>query len=69
MSNGRLWIVAVNADDSATVLFPNEVMPDNRISAGTALGNGADALDKVFVFVGGVELDDVGEPVRFIQGE
>ncbi len=26
-----------------------------------ALGNGADALDKVFVFVGGVELDDVGE--------
>ncbi len=35
--NGRLWIVAVNADDTATVLFPNEVMTDNRISAGTAL--------------------------------
>ncbi len=35
--NGRLWIVQVDPDDSLTLLFPNEKMSDNAISADKSL--------------------------------
>ena len=32
--SGRLWVVSVNSHNEATILLPNEAMPDNTISAG-----------------------------------
>jgi hypothetical protein len=34
--NGRLWIVQVDSDDNLNLLFPNEKMSDNTISADKA---------------------------------